>query len=292
MAFSQARDHLSTQGELDSDLMVSPKDRRILRHLAVQVAELAARPIEREKRALWFKHNALERTRPLVFCDPENGWNEIITPDQLACEGARARRWEMMLRKEVFWGAEMCDDRVTMPHFCVRHVFVESDWGVHETRIGGQGGGSYVWDAPIKSYDDLDLLEFPTIKVDYEATERVMALAEDLLGDLLAVRLRTAWWWTLGLTQTAIHLRGLEQIMYDMVDQPDGLHRLMSILRDGHLAKLDYLEANDLFSLNNDDTYVGSGGFGWSDELPQPGFAGYVGLWRESRDGWRLPTDV
>ena len=276
MAFSQARDHLSTQGELDSDLMVSPKDRRILRHLAVQVAELAARPIEREKRALWFKHNALERIRPLVFCDPENGWNEIITPDQLACEGARARRWEMMLRKEVFWGAEMCDDRVTMPHFCVRHVFVESDWGVHETRIGGQGGGSYVWDAPIKSYDDLDLLEFPTIKVDYEATERVLALAEDLLGDLLAVRLRTAWWWTLGLTQTAIHLRGLEQIMYDMVDQPDGLHRLMSILRDGHLAKLDYLEANDLFSLNNDDTYVGSGGFGWSDELPQPGFAGHV----------------
>ena len=62
--------------------------------------------------------------------------------------------------------------------------------------------------------------------------------------------------------------------MYDMVDQPEGLHRLMAFLRDGHLAKLDFLEGNGLFSLNNDDTYVGSGGFGWSHELPQPDFDG------------------
>ncbi len=74
------------------------------------------------------------------------------------------------------------------------------------------------------------------------------------------------------MTWTLVNLRGLEQVMYDMYDYPDELHQTMSFLRDGHIAKLDYLEENGLLSLNNDGAYVGSGGFGWTDELPQKGY--------------------
>ncbi len=42
------------------------------------------------------------------------------------------------------------------------------------------------------------------------------------------------------------------------------------------MNKLDYLEQNGLLSLNNDGTYVGSGGFGYTDELPQEGHRGHV----------------
>ncbi len=42
------------------------------------------------------------------------------------------------------------------------------------------------------------------------------------------------------------------------------------------MKKLDYLEANNLLSLNNDGTYVGSGGYGYTDELPPPDFNGKV----------------
>jgi hypothetical protein len=83
---------------------LNQRDRLILRELAQQVAELAERPVEKEKHELWYRHNALESTRPLVFCDPENGWNEILTPDTLRCEGGLARAWEWYLRREVFWG--------------------------------------------------------------------------------------------------------------------------------------------------------------------------------------------
>ena len=44
------------------------------------------------------------------------------------------------------------------------------------------------------------------------------------------------------------------------------------------MAKLDFLEENNLLWLNNDTTYVGSGGFGITDELPQPDFKGRVRL--------------
>jgi len=116
--------------------------------------------------------------------------------------------------------------------------------------------------------------------VDHDATARVLELADETLGDLLTVRLKTAWWWwwwwSLGMTWTLINLRGLEQMMYDMFDHPGELHQLIAFLRDGHLAKLDFLEQNGLFSLNNDGTYVGSGGFSWTHELPQPDFDGRV----------------
>jgi hypothetical protein len=274
--FDQTQATLKTQGEFTLETTIAAKDREVLRRLANQVAELAARPIEQEKRDLWYRLNALEPTRPVVFCDPENGWNEIITIDQFECEGETAQRWEMTLRKEIFWGAEMCDDRVIEPYFIVSHVYEESDWGMHERKIGGDHGGSYVWEAPLKSYDDFDKLHYPTFSVNYGATERVMELANDVLGDILPVRLRTAWWWTLGMTWTLVNLRGLQQIMFDMYDHPDELHRLMSFLRDGHLSKLEFLEENDLLSLNNDGTYVGSGGFGWTNELPQSDFDEHV----------------
>ena len=256
-------------------IAVSASDRAVLRDLALGVAELAARPIEAEKRDLWYRHNALLTTRPLVFCDPENGWNEIIRPSDLVCEGDLARQWEMRLRKELFWGARMCDDRVVEACFPVPHVYSESDWGLHETRLGGDHGGSYTWDAPVKDIAaDLPRLRFPTITLDQDATDRLFALAEDVVGDILPVIRRTAWWWTLGMTWTLIRLRGLSQIMYDMVDDPANLHRLMAFLRAGHLARLDALETGGLLTLNNDGAYVGSGGFGWSHELPAADFAG------------------
>jgi hypothetical protein len=255
------------------DIHVSSVDRTVLRDLAFRVAELAARPDNAERRTLWTTHNDLGACRPLVFCDPENGWNEIITPDQMRCRGNLARTWEMTLRKEIFWGAEMGDDRVVETVFDVPHVYVETDWGMHEEKTGGQNGGSYMWDAPLKDYDtDFGRLRFPEIVVDHEATADVLDLARETLGDLLEVRLKTRWWWTLGVTWTLAQLRGQEAMMVDMCMEPDNLKRLMAFLCDGYMAKLDFLERNGLLASNADGTYVGSGGFGYTRQLPAEGF--------------------
>ena len=268
-----------------TDLTLSTRDREVLRGVAGHVAELAARPIEDDKRALWYRHNALEPTRPVIFCDPEDGWLEIIPLSSLECESGLARQWEMILRKEVFHGAEMGDDYVIEPVFNVAHVYPEPDWGMKANRVGGDwyGRSAIRWEAPIVSCDDLGRLRFPEIKVDYVATGHLVELAEDVFRDLLAVHLKTEWWWSLGpRTFTLSLLRGLEQVMYDLVDQPDMIHHVMAFLRDGTMAMLDHLEHNSLLSLNNDRTYVGSGGLGYSTELPQPDFIGEV----RTQDMW------
>lgn len=263
-----------------ASFVITRAERETLRRLAGQVVDLASRSIEAEKRELWRRHNALEATRPVIFCDPENGWNEIILQDQLECRGALARWWEMYLRKEVFWGVQMGDDYTIEPTFNVFHVHSGGleEWGLKETIIGGDHGGSYRWDAPIKSEDDLASLHYPQVQVDGAATQHLVELAQDILGDLLTVRVRTNWWWSLGMTMRVAFLRGLTQMMYDLVDNPNLLHRIMTTMRDGTLALLDRLEEQDLLSLNNDGSYVGSGGLGWSTELPAPDFRGKVRL--------------
>ena len=92
------------------------------------MAELASRPLEEEKKELWYRHNVLQTVRPLVFCDPEGGWSEVIPDESLNCEGELARRWELFLRKEIFWGESMQNDKVKEPYFNIPLLF--SDNGI------------------------------------------------------------------------------------------------------------------------------------------------------------------
>ncbi|MCX7730019.1 MAG: hypothetical protein N2205_02205 [Candidatus Caldatribacterium sp.] len=256
------------------EVQITSEEREILWSLACRVWELSELPEQREKRELWYRHNALEETRPVVFCDPENGWNEIIPPSSLACRGRLARHWEMSLRKEIFWGACMGDDKVIEPYFDVPYVYEETGWGLEERIIKTEERGSYRWDPPLKDYREMDKLHFPEIRINEEASERLFVLAQEVFEGILFVRRKTTWWWTLGMTWTLVTLRGMEQVMLDMYDHPWELHTLMAFLRDGHLAKLDFLEKQNLLALNNDGTYVGSGGFGYTHELPQSDFDG------------------
>jgi hypothetical protein len=260
-----------------ADLDFAPGDREILRGLAAEVADLAARPIEREKRELWRRHNDLQPTRPVIFCDPENGWTEIIPIRTLQCRNWVARQWEMSLRKEVFWGAQMKDDYVIEPVFKLPWVHADIDWGLHQETVGGDMGGSSAirWESPIKTLADVDKLHAPVIQVDRAATQRMMALAESVFGDLLQIRTQTFWWWTVGMTIDYVFLRGLTQMMYDFNENPALIHRTMSVLSAGTMSMLDQLEAQDLLTLNTEG-YVGSGGLGYTSVLPQPDFQGHV----------------
>jgi hypothetical protein len=74
----------------------------------------------------------------------------------------------------------------------------------------------------------------------------------------------------------AAFLRGLENIFFDFIDHPDEIKQLLTIISNGHLNKLDHLERRGYLSLNNDATYVGSGGYGFTSELPRTDFNGRV----------------
>ncbi len=136
----QARAVMEGEKLLQYPLQISPHEVTILRTLAERLREIASWKEQEEKRKLWYAVNALRPIRPIVFCDPEKGWNEIIPPETLRCQGLLAREWEMKLRKEIFWGESMHDDKVIEPYFDLPYLYRESDWGMRERKIGGKKG--------------------------------------------------------------------------------------------------------------------------------------------------------
>ena len=169
------------------EVQVARKDRERLRRLAERVAALAARPEEAEKRERWYAHNALQPGQPLLLVDPENGWNEIVTPASLECEGNLARRWEMVLRKELFWGEAVRDDKPIEPLFEVGYTYTDSEWGVEETYHGGLSGQSYAWEGAIRGPEDVAKIRTPRIEVDYRTTLETLTNARSAREWCLAV---------------------------------------------------------------------------------------------------------
>lgn len=273
-----------TEIVLEQGAAVPDSDKAILREAAKKVAELAARPIEQEKKRLWYKLNQLRAERPMVVCDPENGWYEIITPDQLKCKSDLGRVIEFYLRKTIFWGEEMKDDTVIMPIFRAHHIFEETSRGFEKVDIGLGGTGSYVWKPAITNMEDIDRLKPQNFVIHQKQTDEYVAMLKEVFDGILEVRLDTMWWNSCGMTSDLIFLIGMETMFYKLIEDPDSIHKLMSFLRDEFLSKFEYVESRGLLCLNNNDMYVGTGGYGWTDELPGPGFNGKVRL----RDIWGL----
>ncbi len=264
---------LSTTQGIATSLAIEASEIETLRSLAHRIRTASEAPNEARKRELWRAHNDLETTEPVVFTDPENGWNEIILQSDLACHDPLARVWEMYLRKELYWNESMRDDKVLTAEFRVPYSYTDSGWGLAQTQVGGDHGGSYTWEAPVKEYEaDFPQLRFPEITIDYDHTNRVLELAHDIFGEILDVRLEGPFWWTLGMTWDFINLRGLTTFMMDLYENPDWVKRLMAFLRDGTLGKLDFLEKEGLLAPNHQTAYVGSGGFGFTSQLPAEGY--------------------
>jgi len=261
------------------------QDRVVLRELARKVAELAAQPRQAQIAQRWKDHHALKATAPLIFCDPENAWYELIRTDELRCKSSLGRIWEFKLRKEIYWAENIKDDRAVLPTFSVHYVWEKTSRGFDSKVVGGKDGSAYSWEAPLKAGIDLDVLHAlkpAKLIVDRVRTKALEALAHDIFDGILEVKLEGVYWWSLGMTTDLIMLRGFENVLFDFYDNPQGVHELMAFLRDENLAMLDYLEKNQLLTLNNGGDFHGTGGYAWTDELPVADFKGNVRL----KDMW------
>ena len=76
------------------------KDVAIIRELAARVSEIAALPVQEEKRVLWRRLNALAPERPMVLMD-QVCWNEMDINDELVlrCFDVECRKYEETLRR-------------------------------------------------------------------------------------------------------------------------------------------------------------------------------------------------
>ncbi len=253
--------------------MINPKDRAILRDLARRVAAIASLPAQEERRQWWTAHNSLKTTRPMILVFPEGSWEELLPDEALVCTSERARAIEWQLRSRIYYHEHLQDDTVIEGSWIVNKVIHNTGWGLEAQRIPStEARGAWLFDPVINEPADMEKLRAPQITYDGAATALRLREAQDLFGDILDVQLK-------GVAHISYHLmalytgwRGLEQVMMDMVVNPGWVHDAMAFLTEGHKQILrQYIDQN-LLSLNNDQTYQSSGGNGYTDELPAPGF--------------------
>jgi hypothetical protein len=253
---------------------INPDDVRILRRLLQRQREIAEDPIVAERRQLWTRHASLDSLRPMILAETSGVLDECVPLSTLRCQEPWARDMERALRDLIFRYESVADDFVVEPRIRYGWFIQTGDFGVQTPHHRGENDGklgSYKVDPPIKDLDrDFDRLHFRSLTVDREKTAAWAALLGELFGDILPIVNRGWYWWTTGLTITAIDLIGMQPILLAMIENPAGLHRLMAFLRDEMLHYLDWFEAEGLLHPNNEDDYVGSGSIGYTSELPRP----------------------
>ena len=253
---------------MNTTVTTAGDERDLVRELARQVAAIAASPENEAIRRRWRDVNALRAAdRWPVWCRPVGAWDEILTPDKIVCQDRWLRRVERGFRQDLY-KHDMADDSPLEPCFEVGAAFdVEpaNYWGVDiRHRSTGADGGAWAFDPPLRSEADFDALRLPSFTYNEEETQRQLERADELLGDILPVRLVCGPPLNATLGSPAVGLRALEQLMLDMMDQPKLMHGLMAHIRDAVLRSIDQSEATGLVTPNH------TGPMTCSDPIPAP----------------------
>jgi len=254
--------------------MPSNQDVGIMRDLATRVAEIAALPVQDEKRALWRKLNALKPARPMVMID-QVCWNEMNIGDELTlrCTGSECRAYEYRLRRTLYQWKHFPVDMVVEPFVRVPKAIYNSGFGIEvqeETAAMDPTNDvvGHMFFNQFQTEDDLEKIRTPQISHDPAETGRRVAVAHELFDGLLEVRPEGADPY-LSLWDPISTWMGVQNALYALIEQPDLVHGLVGRVTDGYLSMLDQLEEQGL--LCGPQTLIHCTG-AQTDELPAPGY--------------------
>lgn len=252
--------------------IISPEDRRVLRDLARRVAEIGRGEEMAQRRRLWKRHTAMDRSvRPVVYIDPQGSWDELIPPGLLRCPEGWGRTVERELRQRIYTAEHFVSDNVIEAEWIVPKAIRSTGWGLTPRRKPSTDQrGAFAFDPVVTDAGDLKKLRYPEVAHDEAATGREYERAADLLGDILDVRVKGTWQ-SIHLMNQWTALRGYDQVLTDMYESPALLHEAMAFLAEGHhRLRRQYVEQG-LFGLNNDNSPIYTSGHGYTDELPRAG---------------------
>jgi hypothetical protein len=254
--------------------MLKKKDCEIIRELASRIAEIAALPVQEEKRSLWRRLNVRKPVRPMVMID-QVCWNEMNINDELTlrCKDPECRRYEDELRRVLFQWNHFPVDMVVESFVRVPKAVTNTGFGVGilEQIVAIDPTSAVVghkFENQFTCEEDLEKIHTPQISHDPSETERRLTLAHELFDGILEVK---PWGIDpyLSLWDPISTWMGVENALYALIDKPDFMHRLLDRMTIGYLSMLDQLENQGLLcELQSLIHCTGA----YTDELPAPGY--------------------
>lgn len=254
--------------------MPNPSDKRIIRELAKEVAEIAALPVQEEKRAMWRKLNGLKPDRPMVLID-QVCWNEMNVDDELTlrCEDPECRGYENYLRMTLYQWRHFPVDMVVEPFVRV-HKAIGNTWlgvGAQEDIAVTDPTNSVVGHAFKNQFvtdEDLDKIHMARVTHDEAETARRLEVAHELFDGILGI-FEQGLDPNLSVWDPISTFMGVQEALYTIIDRPEYMAELARRIVGSFMAMLD--QAEELGVLCHNQSLIHCTG-AYTDELPAPGF--------------------
>jgi len=263
------------------------RDRSILRELAQKVAEIAALPVQEEKKRLWRKLNDLHPERSMVTID-QLCWNELNVDNQLTlvCSDPECRIYEDRFRKILFQWKYFPVDMVVEGYVNVSKAINGAPTTV--SNVPGALFGmkikeqtlatelennivSHHYNNQFKSIDDvMNKIQMPIISHDEAETSRRVEKAEWLFDGIMPLR-EEGWGYDpyVSSWDPISMWMGMEAFLYGLIDDPEMMHALIKRVIEAYMSMLDQLEAQRLL-YGYPQALVHTTG-AWTNDLPSAG---------------------
>lgn len=233
------------------------EDRKIIRELAAEQARIATLPIMAARAKMWTDMNdGVPGTRPPFVIETWTFDRDFMPPSIFRCTSDYGRNIEGRLLRNIRHHDILDDDHVCPDTFDMGwHVWCD-EFGIeiHVEHIADSEGVAtgYHFDCPIKDLNDgFDMVKPSQFGVDKQATMEEKHFLEELLGDLLPVRIQTGTFGNNNLTQRLMRLMSMDTFFMAMYDCPDTLTDLLALLRENSRRMALWAEAEGLLRVNN-----------------------------------------
>ena len=184
-------------------------------------------------------------------------WHEM-EESALQCQNPSWHPYESFLRQAIFHH-RFEDDFIFEPWINVDAICQtpvpagDWEWGglwglpVRWEASDNNPHGTKRWDPPLKDPEDFAKMKATTHLILEKETAEKLERVTEALGDIITINLDRGpayRMWHGDISTELAQLRGMEQIMWDMLDRPDWLHEVLAFMRDGILAAHQQAEDN------------------------------------------------
>ena len=238
------------------------KDFACLRALAERHREARKRQDRANTLRDWRALHDLDMRRPMIYV-----WTILFTAEleelkNIQCEDPFLKNIERRLKIDLYHQS-IGDDYLLEPFLSIPAVFPGMEYGGYGVRFEShksEGGADNRYAAPpLESLADLSMIAPAPYVVDEAATRRRVALVQEALGELMPIWVKRSTPRNAGFPVMLASMRGLQQVMMDMAQNPKGLHRLLGIMAEATWTAIEESEKNG--SYGSPDQHIQSCGY-------------------------------
>lgn len=252
---------------------ITKNDINTLRELGRQKAEIATNLLQQKNEKLWTDTNNIKMTKPPIFIN-EIPWHEMNYNNELTLrsENTFCREIEIKLRREIYCWNHLTGSMVVSPYIECPLIINDSGFGIEEDVdiVKGDDASDIVsrhFNIQIRNEEDIQKIKDPLISLDTCKTEENYQTMQEIFDGILEIRKTgvKGYWFTPW--DYLIRWTGITEAMMDLIERPEYIEKLVERYVDASMARLDAYEKLGIWASNNDNTRVGSGGYGYCSDL-------------------------